>query len=94
MNNIDSFEVNPRLNHRYFLGEEILIESLLLSKCDGLTYVKSNVISASILFSKKSIKLHEVYLGLNSRNRFISKYLWYIKSIIPDRFGGLRLSYK
>ena len=56
---LDSFEIYPRKNHRYLLGEEILIESLLLSKCDGLTYIKSNVISAAIQFSKKNkIKLH------------------------------------
>ena len=94
MDNIDSFEINPRKRHRYLLGEEILIESLLLSNCVGLTYIKSNVISAAILFSKKNLNLHEVYLGLNSRNRFISKYLWYIKSILPYNFGGLKLSYK
>ena len=82
-------------NHRYLLGEEILIESLLLSKCNGLTYVKSNVISAAIEFSKKNkIRLHEVFLGLNSRNRFISKYLWYIRSILPENFGGFELKYK
>ncbi len=94
MDNIDSFEINPRKKHRYLLGEEILIETLLLSNCDGLTYIKSNVISAAIIFSKKNLNLHEVYLGLNSRNRLISKYLWYIKSILPHNFGGLKLSYK
>ena len=91
---LDSFDIYPRKNHRYLLGEEILIESLLLSKCDGLTYIKSNVISAAIEFSKKKIKLHEVFLGLNSRNRFISKYLWYIRSILPKDFGGFELKYR
>ena len=54
---LDSFDIYPRKNHRYLLGEEILIESLLLSKCDGLTYIKSNVISAAIEFSKKKNKI-------------------------------------
>ena len=92
---LDSFDIYPRKNHRYLLGEEILIESLLLSKCDGLTYIKSNVISAAIEFSKKNqIKLHEVFLGLNSRNRFIAKYLWYIRSMLPKDFGGFELKYR
>ena len=60
MNDIDSFKVYPRKNHRYRLGEEILIEAMLLSKCDGLTFIKSNVISAAINFSKK-IRLHEIF---------------------------------
>ena len=28
MNNIDSFNIYPRMNHRYLLGEEILIDWL------------------------------------------------------------------
>ena len=94
MGQLDSFKIYPRKNHRYHLGEEILIETILLSKCDGLTFIKSNVTSAAILFAKKQIKLHEVYLGLNTRNKFFSKYLWLIKSILPSYLGGLKYSYK
>lgn len=94
MKKLDSFKIYPRKNHRYLLGEEILIETVLLSRCNGLTFIKSNVISAAIMFAKKKIKIHEVYLGLNTRNKFFSKYLWYIKSIIPSYFGGLKVSYR
>jgi hypothetical protein len=94
MGQLDSFKIYPRKNHRYHLGEEILIETILLSKCDGLTFIKSNVTSAAILFAKKQIKLHEVYLGLNTRNKFFSKYLWLIKSMLPNYLGGLKYSYK
>ena len=90
MYNLDSFKIFPRKNHRYLLGEEILIETLILSKCQGLTFVKSNVISAAIAFSKNKIKLHEIFFGLNSRNKFLSKYLWYIKSMLPAKLGGLK----
>ena len=89
MNNIDSFKIYPRKNHRYLLGEEILVETLILSKCQGLTYIKSNVISAAIMFAKKKIKSHEIFFGLNTRNKYLSKYLWFIKSILPTKFGGL-----
>ncbi len=91
MENLDSFQVYPRKNHRYLLGEEILIEAVLLSKCDGLTFIKSNVISAAILFAKKKIKLHEIFLGFNSRNRLISWWLWYFKRILPYKLGGLKI---
>jgi hypothetical protein len=94
MKQLDSFKIYPRKNHRYLLGEEILIETILLSKCDGLTFIRSNVISAAIIFAKKKLKLHEMYLGLNSRNKFFSKYLWYIKSNLPEYLGGLKISYK
>ena len=94
MEKCDSFKIYPRKNHRYLLGEEILIETILLSKCNGLTFIKSNVTSAAKIFARKKIRLHEIYLGLNSRNKFVSKYLWYIKSNLPNFLGGLKISYK
>ena len=56
MENIDSFKIYPRKFHRFKLGEESLIETILLSKCDGLTYVKSNLALLVKILSKK-IKL-------------------------------------
>ena len=90
MNKLDSFKIYPRRNHRYLLGEEILIETLILSKCQGLTYIKSNVISAAILFAQKKIKTHEIFLGFNTRNKFFSRYLWFIKSFLPPKLGGIK----
>ncbi len=52
----DAFKIYPRKLHRYKLGKEIILETLLLSKCKGLTFVKSNVSSASLFFSKKKNK--------------------------------------
>jgi hypothetical protein len=90
-NKLDAFKHYPRPNHRYRLGKEILIETLLLSCCSGLTFVKSNVSSAAILFSKKKIKLHPLFIGYNSRNKYISKWYWYFKKILPEWMGGFRL---
>ena len=87
MDEIDSFKIYPRNNHRYLLGEEILIETILLSKCDGLTFVKSNVVSAAINLSKKKIKNHEIFLGFNSENKIISWFYWYIKKLFPKIWG-------
>ncbi len=89
MKNIDSFKIYPRKNHRFLLGEEILIETILLSKCKGLTYIKSNVISAALILSKKKINLHEIFLGYNSRNKYIANWKWFIKSILPKNLGGI-----
>lgn len=89
MNKLDSFKIYPRRNHRYLLGKEILIETLILSKCQGLTYIKSNVISAAIRFAQRKIKTHEIFLGFNTRNKFFSRYLWFIKSFLPPKLGGI-----
>ena len=91
MNKSDSFKIYPRNNHRYNLGEETIIETIILSKCSGLTYIKSNVISAAICLSKNKKNYHEIFLGYNSRNKYIARWLWYIKKQLPANFGGLQL---
>ncbi|NMN67067.1 hypothetical protein VP91_00002000 [Candidatus Pelagibacter ubique] len=93
-NKLDAFKHYPRSKHRYKLGKEILIETILLSYCSGLTFVKSNVSSAAILFSRKKIKLHPLFIGYNSRNKYISKWYWYFKKILPEWMGGFRLKFK
>ncbi len=91
MKDKDSFKIYPRTNHRYKLGEEIIVETIILSQCDGLSFIKSNVISAAICLSKKKQHKHEIFLGINSRNKFIARWLWYIKNILPEMFGGLKI---
>jgi hypothetical protein len=87
----DAFKIYPRKLHRYKLGAETLVESLVLSKCNGLAYVKSNLIAAAIFFSKIKQNKHEIFLGLNSRNKFTARWIWYLKSILPKYFGGLKI---
>ena len=43
-----AFQTYPRLNHRYKLGRDLLIETCLLSKCDGFLDTKGNIRSAVI----------------------------------------------
>ena len=87
---MDAFKIYPRKKHRYKLGEEILVETLILSKCHGLTYIKSNVISAAKLLSKFDQKDHEIFFGYNSRNQYIARWLWYLKIYFPFLFGRIR----
>ena len=46
----------PRDRHRYKLGFEVLVDSLLLSECNILISRKSNVTNAAILFNYKKKK--------------------------------------
>ena len=91
MQNIDSFKIYPRSKHRYKLGEENLIEALLLSKCKGLTYIKSNLISYAKYLNKKNLRDHEIFFGYNSRNKYISRWKWYLKNYFPMFFGELKM---
>ena len=90
MSKIDSFKIYPRKNHRYKLGKEILLDTLILSKCDGLSYIKSNVISAAKLLAKKKQNNHELFYGYNSRSKFIARWLWYLKLYLPFIFGKIK----
>jgi hypothetical protein len=87
----DAFFCYPRQNHRYKLGKEILIETFLLSCCTGMTFVKSNVSSAAIAFSKKKQNLHPLFIGYNSRNKYIAKWKWYFIKMLPSWMGGFKI---
>ena len=87
---IPAFKDYPRENHRYLLGKESLLESLVLSKCHGVTYIRTNVISAAQFFSKINQNDHPVNIGFNSKNRFVSRWLWYLKNLLPGGFGGFK----
>lgn len=86
----DAFEIYPRDRHRYKLGREALLETLLLSKCDYFIYLCSNISSAAISFNlNQKQKRIEIKNGINSKNILISQFLWYLKSILPKYFGGI-----
>ena len=89
-NKNDAFKIYPRDRHRYKLGREALLETLLLSKCDHFIYLCSNVSSAAISFNlNKEQKRIEIKNGINSKNILISQFLWYLKSILPKSLGGI-----
>ena len=80
-----------RKNHRYKLGREALIETSLLSKCDGLIYVTSNIASAAIAWNlNKSQKQFKIDNGINSKNLILSNFLWFIRGMLPELLGGFK----
>ena len=87
----DAFKKNPRINHRYNLGKEILIETLILSKCHGFLHAETNVSEfVKFLDEKKKIKYFYLNNGTNSSNEFIAKWLWYYKNTFPSFLGGFK----
>ena len=90
-NKNDAFKNYPRPNHRYKLGREILIESILLSFSDYFIFTDSNVSSfATAINMKVGQKLYKIDNGYNSLNKFISNWLWYYKSFVPQLLGGFK----
>ena len=88
-NKNDAFKIYNRLNHRYKLGREILIETILLSHCDSFIYLNSNVSSASIAFNfNVNQNRYIIKNGMNSKNIIIAMFYWYFKKFLPKKFGG------
>ena len=89
-NRNDAFKIYPRNLHRYKLGREAVLESILLSHCDYFIYLCSNISSAAISFNKNIYqKRFEINNGFNSKNIIISQFYWYLKKLIPKRIGGI-----
>lgn len=90
-NKNDAFKIYPRNLHRYKLGREILLETMMLSRCDTFLYSNSNVSKAVIGFNfNSSQKRYEMDNGFNTKNIFISQFLWYLKKILPQSLGGFK----
>ncbi len=85
----DAFRKYPRKNHRYNLGKEILIETIILSKCNSFICQESNV-SEFLKYLNKDNKIKFYYFknGFNSSNEYIARWLWYYKNFAPKTLGG------
>ena len=85
----DAFKIYPENLHRFKLGKDILIESLLISKCDGFAYTNTNVSEfVKFLDKRKKINYFLIQNGFNSKNEYIAKWLWHYKNIFPKFLGG------
>jgi hypothetical protein len=82
---------NPRLNHRQQLGEEIIIEALILSKTNYFLCSNSNVSEfVKILRKNENKETLELRNGTNSSNPILALFMFKIKSLLPSFLGGFK----
>ena len=96
----DSFRVNTtrafhyhdaRLNHRYKMGRDIIVEMLLLSKLSTLICSRSNVSELATLISgNKDYEVFEIWNGMNTKKIILGLFLWDIKRLLPEFLGGFK----
>ena len=87
----DAFKIFPRKFHRYQLGCEILLDSLIISKCKGFLHTQTNVSEfVKFLDKKKRIKYYTLFNGLNTSNEYLASIMWYYKNIAPKIIGGFK----
>lgn len=86
---VNAYHQYPRTRHRFLLGREILIDAMLLSRCAGLIACTSNVAEFARFVSHGGYEVQVmINNGPNASNPLIARYLWYIKSCLPESFGG------
>lgn len=90
-NSRQDFSKNSRLNHRFRLGKESLIEVLILSELSCLVCSRSNISEVAKFFSKKkNFKIYEIMNGFNSTSMIHSLYLWHLRKKLPIFLGGFK----
>jgi len=78
--------------HKYLLGKEVLIDTMLLARCQGLVSSISNVSEIARYFSRSRYEADIVIdNGHNSSSKKIAKYLWKVRDLLPEGLGGFSL---
>lgn len=89
--NTNAYKMNPRDNHRYMLGLEVLVDTFLLSKCVGLLCGDSNVSQlARFINNGKYEFVYQIVNGTNSANPVIARFLYGWKKSAPWLFGPFK----
>ena len=87
----DAFKIYPRNKHRFKLGLEILLEALIISKCQGFLHAVTNVsMYVKYLDQNNYIKYFKLDSGTNTSNEFLAPYMWFYKSFAPRIMGGFK----
>lgn len=87
----DAFKVYPRKNHRFKLGKEIIVEALIISKCDGFLSTETNISNfVNIIKKNNKPKFYKIENGYNSKNEYYAMWLWYLKKLLPSYLGGFK----
>ena len=79
---------NVRPQHRYLLGMDALVDSLLLAKCTGLLCGPSGISAHASKIGNHEF-MYYINNGINFRKWYLAKYAFRIKKLLPPKFGGL-----
>lgn len=90
--NVNGYKIfpEPRKNHLYIMGKDIIITALLLADCNGLLHCGTNVSTFAKFHNHGKYEFeYQIFNGVNSTNPYIAKYLFNIKKIFPlgSKFG-------
>lgn len=85
----------PRVNHKYHLGKEILIDALTLAKCSSFIGCTTNVAAFTRFLNDNKFKIDiKIDNGPNSWVRPFNYIRWPLAAILPPNMGGFKLDNK
>ncbi len=79
---------NVRPQHRYLLGMDAVVDSLLLAKCTGLLFGPSGISAHASKIGNHEFTYY-INNGVNFRKWYLAKYAYRVKKLLPPKFGGL-----
>lgn len=82
-----AFDRNYRKNHKYKMGEEALINALLLSNCKVLLSSQTGI-SDFAKFKNPGLKYIKINNGNNSNRILFSIFKYHLKDFLPKFLGG------
>ncbi len=91
--NQEVYDKYIRSRHRYKLGRDVLVETYLLSYCDGYFDIDTNPRTiAHLLNLNPNQKRYTIDNGFNNSWPIFNylKYSWYIKNFLPEKLGGFK----
>lgn len=86
----NAYNIRPRENHMYLMGLEVLIDTILIMKCNGMLYGNSSITNAIKGMDEKFEFTYQIFNGINSNNRLWARFSYRIKKLLPAKFGGLK----
>ncbi len=91
--NQEVFDNYTRDRHRYKLGRDVLVETYLLSYCDGFFDIETNPGTISIALNlNPNQKRYTFDNGFNNTWPILNflNPTWALKSLLPEKFGGFK----
>jgi hypothetical protein len=86
----NAYRLSPRPLHRYLLGREILVDALVLSRCQALVASPSNVSDFAVLLNGGRFEaIWNIWNGKNSSNPLVALYQYGLRKRLPSWLGGL-----
>ena len=90
---MEVYDHYPRSRHRYKIGRNVLMETYLLSYCDGFIDIETNPkIMVQAINLNTSQQRYTVDNGICAKWPVppYMDYSWHLKNILSEKFGGFK----